>query len=92
MTPFNINDYVRVKLTDLGRSVLAADDVLFWARHGGRPSGIGAYKPPKEDSEGWSKWQLWSLMQAFGSHLNLCCDPVFETTIELYLPATKYAQ
>lgn len=82
---FNINNIVRVKLTDYGRSVHAADYVLFWAsvNHPNHP----AYAAPKEDNNGWSEWQLWSLMQAFGKHINLGFGKVcFETTIELTIP------
>ena len=44
------------------------------------------YIPPKEDTEGWSTWQLWDLMQRFGQHFYLQNTPAqmpFETTIEI---------
>lgn len=77
---FNINEFVRVRLTDHGRAVHAANHAVFWAQ-AGRP-GI-PYTPPKEDAEGWSEWQMWSLMSAFGNHMHLGCKNVFETEIEI---------
>ena len=78
---FNINDTVRVKLTEHGRAVHAADHVKFWAsvEHPNPPS----YSPPTEDGDGWSKWQLWALMEAFGPHVHLGFRPCFESVILL---------
>lgn len=84
---FNINEHVRVKLTDHGRKALERQHVEFWAATG-RPAPY-AYTPPKEDSEGWSRWQLHNLMQELG-HLCVMGRPLpFETTIQLVEP---YAQ
>lgn len=81
---FNINNKVRVKLTDHGRAIHAADDALFWAStdYPNPPE----YTPPKEDEDGWSEWQLWTLMEAFGKHTHLGFDLCFEPTIELVTP------
>lgn len=81
---FNINEKVRVKLTDHGRAVHAADNDAFWSsiQHPSPPP----YTPPKEDAEGWSEWQLWTLMEAFGKHTHIGCNNCFETTIELVTP------
>ena len=81
---FNINDKVRVKLNDFGREALARQHIEFWARTG-RPAPYD-YTPPKEDTEGWSEWQLWALMQDLGHLLQLGSNPPFETTIQLVLP------
>lgn len=85
---FNINEIVRVKLTDHGRAVHAADHAMFWASLASS-KGIKTpeYQPPKEDADGWSKWQLWDLMGTFGAHTGLCRVPCFETTIEIVVPA-----
>ena len=80
---FNINDTVRVKLTDHGREVHASDRASFYLALGIE---IPPYTPPKEDAEGWSEWQLWVLMEAFGPHTHLGSKNCFETTITL-LPA-----
>lgn len=84
---FNINEKVRVKLTDHGRAVHATDHALFWAsmNHPKPP----AYVAPKEDENGWSEWQLWTLMAAFGKHIHLGGKNCFETTIVLVTPHTR---
>jgi hypothetical protein len=68
---FNINDCVYVKLTPKGRNMLSQVDGL---------------QPIEEDSEGWSKWQLWMLMHTFGEHLYNGCALPFEPTIKINTP------
>lgn len=77
---FNINHCVRVRLTDMGRELHAADHVKFWAQ---RLQNF-PYSPPKEDAEGWSKWQLWALMECFGQHVGLGMKEPMFTEIEFY--------
>lgn len=84
---FNINGKVRVKLTDHGRAVHAADHALFWEKVGARKP--PAYMPPTEDADGWSEWQLWVLMEAFGPHTHIGLNNCFETTIELVIPTAN---
>ena len=83
---FNINDTVRVRLTDYGRAVLRDDwqstTNIYYARPEQRAI-RGEYKPPKEDENGWSEWQLWALMEAFGEHTGNGCRLSFETEIEI---------
>lgn len=76
---FNVNNYVRVKLTEQGRALHAADHAMFWSK----AKRNVPYRPPVEDDEGWSKWPLWSLMEAFGPHLSLGSVVPFDTEIEL---------
>lgn len=66
---FNINSPVRVRLTAKGRDYLR--------------SAHNAFYLPKEDENGWSDWQLWTLMQAFGPHVGPGFDNMFETEIEI---------
>ncbi len=75
----NLNDSVRVKLTDHGRAVHAKDHADCW----GSAGVIRPYTPPKEDADGWSKWTLWVLMQTFGPHTYLGGRPCFEADIEV---------
>lgn len=79
MTEFNLNNKVRVKLTDSGRAALKRDHALFWSEQGRTMP----YLAQKEDADGWSEWQLWSLMSALGNHLELGFANVMETTIQL---------
>jgi hypothetical protein len=75
MIDFNINNFVYVKLTQRGRDILRAN-------HDNHAK-ISEYEPPKEDSEGWSKWQMWELFANFGHHWYLGMDVPFETTIRI---------
>lgn len=79
---FDINNLVRVKLTDKGRAVHAADHALFCASEGRKLP----YTPPKEDSHGYSEWQMWQLMEAFGKYLGNGFDMPFDPVIELAPP------
>ena len=77
----NLNQSVRVKLTDYGRQLHAADHVAFWSGKGRPPP--YSYMPPREDHDGWSTWQLWSLMQAFGQHIHLGMQNPFDLTMQI---------
>lgn len=72
----NLNDRVRVKLTDHGREILRKDYEERFAFLGRK------YVPPKEDAEGWSEWQLWNLFQDFGQHIYLGGKLPFDTIIQ----------
>ncbi len=75
---FNVNDKVRVKLTDHGRQALRRRHADLW-------DGISPhqYEPPKEDAEGWSEWQMWDLMESLGHMWYMGGPPPFDTTIQL---------
>lgn len=78
--PFNINETVRVKLTDHGRKIHREH---FRKLNATIPVTADLkYMPPKEDAEGWSEWQMWCLMEAFGPHIGMCREQPFETSIE----------
>lgn len=79
----NINETVRVKLTQRGRDVHRLDHINFWSQFPGQKR---EYRPPIEDAEGWSSWQLWCLMKEFGPHTDLGMSPCFETIIEIPPP------
>lgn len=85
--PFNINDYVYVKLTDRGRAIHRQQFDEF-NRHvmSLMPR---EYTPPKEDENGWSKWQLWVLMSTFGEHCHMGDDPPFETKIQFEIDGER---
>lgn len=68
----NANDTVRVKLTDAGRAALKK-------AHEERFEGKLEYHAPKEDADGYSRWQVWSLMADIGSQIYLgMSEPLFE--------------
>ncbi len=75
--PFNMNDYVRVKLTDKGREIHKKTWTSLVPRM--------KYNPPKEDKDGWSEWQLWVLMQEFGAHIAMGIESPLESNIEIII-------
>jgi hypothetical protein len=74
---FNINDSVKVRLTDLGRKIHRKEHERIFA---GTPH-ASKYTPPKEDADGYSIWQLWILMDYFGEYVGMARELPFETTI-----------
>ena len=79
---FNVNSGVRVKLTKHGHNVMQANHARLY---GHLP--VHARPPmwrPREDAEGWSRWQLHQLMYEFGECMSGSFGPVpFETWIML---------
>lgn len=73
---FNINDEVAVRLTAHGREVHRRNYLNLELS----PS---EYRPPIEDAEGWSHWQLWDLMQEFGPHIYMGGKNCFATDIRV---------
>lgn len=79
MIEFNINQGVKVKLTDVGRAALKAKhDALY---HPSKVHSPVKYRPRKEDADGWSEWQLWELMGELGDKCYMGGRVPFETTI-----------
>lgn len=73
----NLNDTVYVKLSKKAHEAIKQDhEQLFrWV-----------YIPPKEDAEGWSKWQLWDLMQRIGPHIRFDGrEPIIATIVRVEL-------
>lgn len=80
---FNMNDYIRVRLTDEGReqyrqSVEALRSLM-------PPTAAAAFpfKPRKEDANGWSEWQGWELMRTFGPWMTMAAPVPFEMTVDI---------
>lgn len=71
---FNINENVKVKLTDKGKDI-------YFHQYDDYPTINASY--PKVDNNGYTRFQLWDLMKLYGSYMGLCKDLVFETTIIL---------
>lgn len=79
MKTFNINCCVRVKLTEYGKNCLARnhfEDVYPTTQF---PPPV---KYPREDADGWSRWQLWDLMYQLGKWCGSGKNP-FETEIQI---------
>ena len=76
---FNVNETVRVKLTDHGREI--------HYRQWQAITPTLPYRPPVEDEDGWCKWQLWDLMSQFGAHVGLGMRMPFDAAIEFPDPS-----
>lgn len=81
---FNINDKVRVRLTDRGRRILREQHIELSMQIPAMRSPWKQYVPPKEDADGWSEWTLWDLMNRFGPYLHPgAVEPPFYLDIEI---------
>jgi Mn-dependent DtxR family transcriptional regulator len=80
MIEFNINNYCFVQLTDAGRKELKKqyDELNKYLK-----GSLGDYKPVEEDANGWSKWQMHSVMNQLGHMLTNGGDIPFNTTIKI---------
>ena len=79
---FNINSYVKVKLTDYGRKAHRQwHDNLY--PHVTKEKRDEWYHAPEEDADGWSRWQMWDLMQRVGWACGMGSGIPFETEIEI---------
>lgn len=79
----NVNETVWVKLTKTGEQFLKRQHDIA-SRD---PQTITKpFKLPKTDDDGYSQWQLWSLMETFGGAFNLAIEPPFDTTIYFESP------
>lgn len=79
----NINDYVWVRLAEHGKNILQQQhqDLLNSLPEAAQKI-IGAYAPPPE-KDGWSRFQLWELMNCFGRHVYNGCEMPFKTIIKV---------
>lgn len=71
----NLNEVVKVKLTDLGKDI-------YYHRFDklNRQYGRIICKPsfPKEDTEGYVEFQLWDFIQIYGEHIGIARPNVIE--------------
>lgn len=76
MKKLNINSNVKVKLTEFGKEFHKQRHIDFW-----NSLQKEVYVPPGEDKDGYCEFQLWSLMEIFGSLCRMGCELPFETVI-----------
>lgn len=75
----NLNQYVKVKLSDLGKDIYyhQYDEVNeMIKRRGGK-----LIKPamPKVDADGYTQFQIWQFMNLYGAYMIMCGEQVLET-------------
>jgi len=80
---FNINDHVKVKLTDDGKEILRGNHAKLMNFYAKAP--LIKIDPLKieVDEEGYTRFQMWELMYEFGGHVGLGALVPFETTIQV---------
>jgi len=82
---FNINSVVKVKLTDFGKKIhyekYKQDYIDRWTSHDIVGKFMFNYKPLVEDENGYCEFQMWSLIELFGSYCGMGGEIPFETTI-----------
>lgn len=82
-TEFNINQNVCVKLTDFGKEILQRRREVFndfLISRGEKPLYTDVIET---DKDGYTKLQLWEVMNIFGSYINIDEQMPFETTIRI---------
>ncbi len=77
----NVNDCVKVKLTDKGKDIYFHRFDSLNQKANGREMIKPCY--PEVDEEGYTKMQLWEVMATFGLYLHMGFDTPFETNIIL---------
>ena len=82
---FNINEFIKVKLTQKGKLVYLEHQIEIQKRFNRDRIKIDVPLNVEVDSEGFSSFQLWIFMEIFGSHMYCGAEPIIEECI-LYLP------
>ncbi|MCP5005791.1 MAG: hypothetical protein GY941_17920 [Planctomycetes bacterium] len=77
---FNINEYVKVKLTKIGLDEMERQHALLKKEF---PK-MKEFKRPEVDDNGYSRFQLHVLMSRFGHMCTLGSQPPFEMEIIIY--------
>lgn len=81
---FNINEYAKVKLTEVG---LAAWRAHAEKRRAQLPGAEDIFPlEPKTDADGYWRAQAWEIIQFIGPHIAMGFLPPVETTILLEFP------
>ena len=80
MTSFNINEKVKVRLTEHGRAILEAD--INPLNYCGQQELLDyAYEKIRPDSDGYNSFQMWQLMSIFGDKMYNGAENVFESNL-----------
>ncbi len=80
----NINDEVKVKLTEEGKEIYFHKDDEYRKQMVAEKGHYPLYfqpQYPKVDDEGYTKFQLWELMQIYGKHIDVVSLPFRNTDI-----------
>lgn len=75
--PFNINSTVRVRVNERGEAHLLKRHVEQFGDYLDK----FPYRPKATDENGYSRWQLWDLMQSFEGCIHLGCHMPYDPEI-----------
>jgi hypothetical protein len=82
----NINQLVKVKLTDFGRLVLAKQSVKLTEYHYEKTNQHKFFAPKSEDRYGYAEFSLGELISTFGDTINSTDEMPFDANINFLLP------
>ena len=71
----NLNEVVKVKLTDLGKDIYCRWYDKLMANYGRT---IHEPKLPKEDDKGYTCFQLWNFMEIYGKYIGMANPNVID--------------
>ncbi len=83
---FNINDHVWIRLRAKGKAMLREQDARWSQLYATTYGRLPIAEKQETDYGGWSRWQFWVLIEAFGAGLYAGCDLPFETTLQFDTP------
>lgn len=72
----NVNDKIKVKLTEYGKSILEHEVVNTMTML--KNLRFDDYFPYPEDENGYTEFQLWNFMRLFGSYFHIGCPLIIE--------------
>ena len=77
----NLNELVKVKLTDLGKDIYCR-----WYDKLNARLGTVIYEPtfPEEDDKGYTYFQLWNFMEIYGKYMGMAKPNVIEPLEIIY--------
>lgn len=81
----NMNEAVLIKIKQRGHEIMRERHEALRREF---PT-VGPYRPPDVDANGYTRMQLWCVMQEFGPHITMGFEPPFET--EILIPVTALA-
>lgn len=88
MQDFNINEYIWVKLNECGIKELERQ---YTELKESMPL-LPKYTPPVIDSDGYTKFQGWNLMNTFGHMMRPTMEPPFDTNVKFNIKEQHNAE
>lgn len=75
----NLNDYIKVKLTEYGRKIYRSSFVS-----------LGLPEPRiNVDKDGYTRFQIYDFINVFGEHMHMGCELPCETNIQIQIKPTE---